>query len=172
MTTRHHDFIFILFIILMSISSGCDNIYKSGFVPIPAQTVAGPVEIGSQWMEIVSPQPLEPNGATNWIQLGYAGYEPQKFTVNEENILNLADGRSTRIEAFLFDDKGEIYELQLSQTSVGPQLGKKGAMKMVDGKPDYSETRFPGDRKFTKLKIRSEIPLKCEKIEWIGSNPK
>lgn len=163
-----------VFIILAVASAGCNMSYKNvPFVSIPAQPISGAVEIGGDWKEIVPPQPLEPLGATNWISLGYTGYKDFKSVrVNKENILELADGRSTKVEGFLVDDQGQSYELELNQTSDGPRLYKKGAMKMVDGKPDYSETMFPADRQFTKLKIRSDIALKLDKIEWIGSNPK
>lgn len=166
--------IFFIFVMLAVALTGCNMIYKNvPFISIPPQTVSGPVEIGSDWTEIVPPQPLEPLGSTNWISLGFSGYKEFKLVkVNKENILELADGRSTKIEALLFDDKGESYDLELNQTSDGPKLYKKGEIKNVDGKPDYSATKFPGDRVFTRLKIRSEIPLKCDKIEWIGSNPK
>ena len=162
-----------VFIILAVSSAGCNMIYKNvPFVSIPPQPISGAVEISGDWKEIVPPQPLEPLGATNWISLGYAGYKDFKSAkINKENILELADGRSSKVEAFLIDDQGKSYELELNQTSDGPKLYKKGETKIVDGIPDYSATKFPNDRKFTKLKIRSDIALKLEKIEWLGSNP-
>lgn len=84
----------------------------------------------------------------------------------------MADGRKTRIEAFLFDDKGESYELQIGGTGGGVTLTRKFVIEIIDGKADYTFLNFPTDRVYVKLKIRSEIPLKFDSIEWRGSKPK
>lgn len=171
MNIKNVKFVFVLAVFAI-ILGGCDFYYRNmPFVPIPPQTISGPVEIGSGWIDIVPSKPLSPLGSTNWISLGYNGYEKGKYSEGDGKFLNLADGRTTRIEAFLFDDKGEMYELEVSRTSNGPQLHKKGKVKILNGVPDYSETKFPNDRVFVRLKIRSELPLMCSKIEWQGSKP-
>lgn len=158
------------------ISIGCSAIYDSGFVPIPGQPVSGPIEIGSEWVEVIPPKPLIPYGLQQSIVIGYQDYDKNKYSDDFVwNVLNLADGRKTRIEAFLFDDKGESYELQISGIGGvrgGVWFSRRYAEKMVDGKKEYEYQYFPKDRTYTKLRIRSEIPLKCEFIEWRGSTPK
>lgn len=158
---------------LAVISSGCDFYHKNmPFAPIPPQTVSGPVVIGPEWIEIVPPEPLKPLVKSQWINLGYSGYNNNGYSDPEtEDSLNLADGRKTKIEAFLFDDKGESYELQLAGVGNGVILDRKAKVEIIDGEPRKVILDFPSDRVYTKLKIRSEIPLKCDKIEWIGSKP-
>ncbi len=171
MNIKNIKFVFVL-AVLAFVSSGCDFYYRNmPFVPIPPQTISGPVVIGSEWVEVVPPKPLSPLGSTNWISLGYSEYEEGRYAEGDGKTLNLVDGRVTRIEALLFDDRGEIYELEVSRTSNGPQLHRKGKVKILNGVPDYSETKFPSDRVFVRLKIRSEISLDCSKIEWQGSKP-
>lgn len=163
----------IIFLTLAVAITGCDFYYKNmPFVPIPPQKISGAVEIGSDWIEIVPPKPLKPLGYTNWIKLEYKGFKEMKdVKINDQSILELADGRNTKVEGFLYDDKGEEFELELSQSSAGPELYRKGISKIGDGKTDYSMVNFPYDRVYTKLKIRSEIPLKCDKVEWLGDKP-
>ncbi len=177
MNVKKYKSIFILALFAF-ISSGCDSFYRNmPFVSIPAQTISGSVVIGSEWIEIVPPQPLSPLGSTNWISLSYKGFKEMKDTkIFDQSILEMADGRNTKVEAFLYDDKGKEYELELFQSSAGPELYRKGKI-IWSGEPnfshpDYTEVKFPSNRVYTKLKIRSEIPFECDKIEWIGSKPK
>lgn len=167
--------IFSLFFLVL-IFSGCGGIYKSGFVPVPAQPVSGPIEIGPEWVEIIPPAPLKPYGTLQYLVIGYHEYDKNDYSAGRKGeILNLADGRKTRIEAFLYDDRGESYELQITGTGGvggGISLNRKLKMEVVDGKPEYTLPDFPNDRTYTKLKIQSEIPLKCDRVEWKGSSPK
>jgi len=155
-------------------SGGCDFYYRNmPFVPMPIQSVSGPVEIGRDWVEIFPPQALKPYGNSNWLNIEFVGYKKDNHTDGEDGkVLNLADGRKTKIEAFLYDDKGESYELQIGGTSSGVTFYRRMSADVVDGKPERNVVRFPIDRIYTKLKIKSEIPISCDKIEWIGSNPK
>ena len=74
MTGKNHRFA-VVFIVSAIVLCGCDFYYKNmPFVPIPPQTVSGPVEIGSDWIEIIPPEPLRPIVKSQWINLGYFGY--------------------------------------------------------------------------------------------------
>jgi hypothetical protein len=167
-----HNLAFI-FVMLAVVLSSCDFYYKNmPFAPIPPQPISGPVEITSEWVEIVPPKPLKPLGHTNWIKLGYAGFKEMKDTKTfDQSILEMADGRNSKVEGFLYDEKGEEFALELTQSSGGPELYRKGVSKLGDGKTDYSAVQLPTDRVYTRLKIRSEIPIKCDKIEWWGDKP-
>ena len=170
---NHRNYKSIVLLLLTTVFfGGCDFYYKNmPFVPIPPQTVSGSITIGSSWMEIVPPKPLKPLGVTNWITLGCKNYKVFDWAENEKNILELADGRNTKIEAYLYDDRGESYLLRIYQTSNGPELHRKELSEIGDGKNNYSTVEFPKDRVYIKLKIRSEIPLECDNIEWQGSKP-
>lgn len=170
--------IHLLLAVLIFNLSGCGTIYKSGFVSVPRQPVSDSIEITSEWVEITPPAPLIPYGNSQYIDLECEGYKKNDWSSagDNENVLELADGRITKIEAFLFDSRGQGFELKVSQTSAGPELVRKGKVKWSGepnfSKADYSEVNFPPDSVFTKLRIRSQIPLKCNKIEWTGWNQK
>ena len=161
-------FILVIFTIVLG---GCDFYYKNmPFVSVPPQTISGPVTIDSNWVEIIPPEPLRVVAHDPWITLGYLEYSNNGFSDREtEDSLNLADGRKTKIEGFLFDDKGESYELQLFGVGSGIQIGRKMKIEIVNGKSKNIVLNFPSDRTYTKLRIRSEIPLACDKIEWINA---
>lgn len=165
---------FITFVMVGIICGGCDFYYRNmPFVSIPTQTISGPITIGSEWIEIIPPEPLRPIVNYQWISLGFYGENKGDFTDQnqKDTALILQDGRKNRIEAFLFDDKGESYELQIVGRGGGIILRRKGEVREENGRFYYSSVNFPTDRVYTKLKIKSEIPLACDKIEWIGSKP-
>jgi hypothetical protein len=149
-----YKFIFFLLITSVIFLCGCKTVYKSGFVSVPRQTFSGPIEIGSDWIEIIPPKPLIQYGTYSGIELDYPGYTTVKID-DKGQLLTTADGKNTRIEAFLFDDKGESYELKVDGEGSGIVL---------------LNLEIPTDRTFTKLKIRSETSLKLNRIEWFGNN--
>lgn len=155
---------------------GCRNVYQSGFVQIPRQSIAGETEIGGEWREFAAPAPLVPYGSSQSVVLGFTEYDRQNFSDGRTGeTLNLADGRKTRIEAFVYDEKGEVYELQITGiggAGGGVWLSRKFVKKDGGSASEMTAPDFPADRNYTKLKIRSEIPLKCSRIEWVGTNSK
>jgi hypothetical protein len=150
---------------------GCDVIYQSEFVSVPYQSISDSVVIGAEWVEIIPPTPLKPYKSIQEIVLRFDNYDRKNFTDDlQEKILNLSDGRKTKIDAFLFDEKGEMYELGISGTGGvggGISFTRKLKEEIINGKTEYSFQSFPADRNYTKLKIRSEIPIQINKIEWI-----
>jgi hypothetical protein len=174
-TTAQHDSIspllaknIIVFSILFSILifAGCSSIYKTGFFPIPTQEVSGPIVIGPQWIEIIPPKPLIPYGKFQYLRLKFEGYNKFSEMDPEGVMVELEDKRKTKIEAILFDQTGETYELIISGRGDGIILDRRSNTK-TEIAPD-----FPNNQTYTKFKIRSEIPLNCEFIKWIGTNPK
>lgn len=108
--SRLKPFLMLTFLLL---SSGCGAIYRSGFVPVPHQPISGLIEIGSEWQEIIPPKPLKPYGTMPYMVIGFNDYR-YPYADEKRERLNLKDGRQTRVEAILYDDKGESYELQIS----------------------------------------------------------
>lgn len=163
-----------IFLVVAAIFGGCDFYYKNmPFASIPPQAVSGPVVIGPEWVEITPPEPLKPLVDYQWISLGFYGENKGDFIdfTSKGTFLILEDNKRTRIEAFLFDDKGESYELDVVGRGAGIILRRKIADKTPNGKSESTSSSFPTDRFYTKLKIRSEISISCDKIEWAGSKP-
>lgn len=169
-------FFILLVFTFIFITGGCGVIYRTGLVPIPNQPITGPIEIGSEWLEVVPPQPIKPWGIANLIKVQYLKYkQPTAKDLNsyskDGTILYLDDGRQTKIEAIVYDDKGEGHEFSISGTDgvgKGFELRPKWTTEIVDGKPQEVVHLLPLDRTYTKLRIRSEIPLKCDNIEWMS----
>ncbi len=166
--------------ICLLLQSGCGPIYRSGFVQPPRQPISGPVEIGPEWLELTAPEPLIPYGKNQVIVIGFNDYDKNGASWNEElELLNLSDGRQTRVEAFIYDDRSEEYSLTISGFggfNGGLWLSRKSEVNWDNvhnaSNPEYSDVGFPQDRRYIKLRIRSEIPLKCDFIAWTGTNPK
>lgn len=167
----------LLILIFVLSLSNCAAIYRSGFIAVPRQAICDSITIGSEWVEIVPPKPLKPFADLQDVVIGYDDFNRNNYSDNSRNseILNLADGKSTKIEAVLFDEKGESYELRIVGTGGiggGIAFGRKLKTEIVSGKTEYVFQGFPADRVYTKLKIKSEIPLAVSWIEWVCYNNK
>jgi hypothetical protein len=161
-------------ILLIAFSlSGCgflDNIFSN-----QAQLISGAVEVGNEWKEIVPPAPLKSVKTIQYVSLRM----PESVWKNADwdesdpkrQTLKYGDGRTGKIEAILYDDKGASYELQINGKGGGFDLGRAVPARNPDAPPS-NKPMFPTDRVYTKLKIRSDVPLNLEKIEWSGYNPK
>lgn len=157
--------VILLVLIIMTITNGCGEIYNSGLVPIPSQPISGAVEIGTDWTEIAPPEPLEPLGESNKIIFNCSVDETKPID-KEGTKISLKDGTSTNIEAVILDSKGETSELGIGGYGGGFIMYRRNPAKgSLSGE-------FPKDRTYTKLKIRSQLPVKCESIEWFSYVPK
>lgn len=152
----------------MAVSSGCDKVYESGIIPTPHQSISGAIEIGTDWVEITPPQPLKPI-TESAVKIQYSNSDVHDSFSDDGTELILADGRKTKIEAILYDDKGKDYELGIVGSGSGIHFGLKPVNEIKDGRASYSFPDFPKDKVFVKLRVRSRIPLKCDNIEWINT---
>lgn len=156
--------IFTLFMVLAL--GGCAQIYQTGLVPIPAQPISGPVEIGPEWIEITPPKPLQVY-ASAFITIRGIDYDSKKMHLAvPDPPVYLKDGRVTQIDAVLFDDKGESYELSISALGNGIDFTRKPAdIRKVGERFRWTPVAFPEDRRYTKLRLKSDIPVRCSQIE-------
>ncbi len=167
----------ILMLMSVILLAGCGYVYRSGFVRVPRQPISGPVEIGPEWIELIPPSPLIPYGAYQSVLIGIEGYDSLNYVddVTKGDVLNFTDGRKSKIEAFVYDDKDEPYELQITGTGGeggGVRFGRKWTTDIVEGRPESILPQFPIDRTYMKLRIRSSMPIKCDRILWVGINHK
>lgn len=169
MDKPHYTALVFLIVMLMTISNGCDKVYESGLVPIPKQPISGAVEIGSEWTEIIPPQPLKPLGKLSKINFR-CSIDDNKPIDKDGSVIYLKDGRTTKVEAVISDNKGEKFDLGIAGYGNGFIMYRKMSSEVKGEKPFFSGD-FPQDRIYTKLIVRSEIPLKCDNIEWISYVP-
>ncbi len=155
------------FLIAICLLTSCRSIYESGFVPIPNQPISGPIEIGNVWIDIIPPKPLVSYKSTA-IKFRGIDYDSEKIPLNDpEPLIFLKDGRITKLEVILYDDKGESYELRIGGLGNGVSFYRKATYEIVNGKKEIKLHAFPHDRTFTKLQVRSQLPIKCELIELV-----
>lgn len=156
--------IFSLFVFVL-LASGCQTIYDTGFVPIPEQSIAGPLKIGPEWTEIIPPKPLVPYGFQNSVWVRYFNYQNNPSWSEDLKSLYLKDGRKTRVDVFLYDEDGKEYEFRISGTG-----GAGGGVHFSYFREDNS-VMLPKDKVYTKIRLRSEIELDCEKIGFYSRVP-
>lgn len=146
-----------------------------GFFGSQPQIISESIEIGTEWKEIVPATPLRSTSLHQNISLKMPDSIWREATWDETDpkrqTLKYQDGKSGKIEAILFDDKGVSYELQINGKGGGFELGRPVKARNPN-EPPSNEPDFPKDRTYIKLKIRSDIPLKLDKIVWTGYNPK
>lgn len=145
------------------------------FLSSQPQIISESIEINSDWKEIVLSVPLESKNLRQnvslkmpesiWREAIWDESDPKRQT------LKYGDGKSGKIEAILYDNKGETYELQINGKGGGFDLGRPVKPRNPNDPPN-NQPDFPTDRVYTKLRIRSDVPLRLDKIEWRGYDPK
>lgn len=148
---------------------------EMNFLSSQPQIISESIEIGSDWKEIVPSVPLKSKNLRQNVSLKMPESIWREATWDESDpkrqTLKYGDGKSGKIEAILYDDKGETYELQINGKGGGFDLGRSVKPRNPNDPPN-NQPDFPTDRGYTKLRIRSDVPLRLDKIEWTGYNPK
>jgi hypothetical protein len=121
------------------------------------QPVSGTIEFDTEWKDIVPPSPLQVVENEQSIRLSLAGIKDMTHT----DSLLLTDGRKVTITAEVFDDQGMRYPLSLGGIGGGQHAYFYRAGDYPPG-PD-----FDVERTIVKLRIKSDLPLQVDEIEWV-----
>jgi hypothetical protein len=155
-------------------STGCNMVFDA-FLKTPPQPISNAIEIGPSWQELIPPEPLKSRAWVQHVSLRMPESVWRNASWDETDsrlqTLKYADGACGKIEAILFDEKGETYELDIAAIGGGFDLGRMLPPRNPN-EPPRNTPNFPTDRVYTKLKIRSDIVLRLDGIEWTGYNPK
>jgi hypothetical protein len=128
--------------------------------------LSGPVTIGDQWTELDLKPSIKTNKDLTMILLDLEPPFKNDF-YNEGNGLNRGkgiltpEGEVVNPEIEVIDENGNTFNLVWSG-SRGHYGGKSGA-------PAYDlpyPHKWPRDREFTKVRIRSGTRIKCKAIYW------
>ena len=128
--------------------------------------ISGPVMIGAEWIEFHLEQPLKAEKDRQVIFLDlelpfkYDLYNEGKDPNKGKGILMPA-GEVINPEIEVLDENGNIFNLVWS-----------GAIGL---KPTYDllyPNKWPRDRQYTTVKIRSTRPIKCKAIYWFCESRK
>ena len=167
-------FLYVLVFAAAIFTSGCGKVLDDIFLTKP-QSISGAMEIGSDWKEVIPPEPLKSTKSIQYVSLKMDEriWRNADWEVADKKLqtLKYPDGRQGKIEAFIVDEHDQRYELHISGIGDGFDLGVLREPRRLDGPPDTAPD-FPVNRNYVKLRIRSDIPLRLEKIEWSGYDPK
>jgi hypothetical protein len=135
------------------------------------QPISGPIDIGKEWIEIVPPKPLKAISYFNYIVVEAKGLNggPDPY-----RSIKFPDGSTGKIEARLYDDKGNVvdFDYYIWHNLTDLTIRKKGTRFPEDGGPSILSEDFPDNPRFVKAQIRSDVQLHCDSIHWKGYSSK
>jgi hypothetical protein len=131
--------------------------------PLPTLTdrdIAGTTAVTSQWLEITPAPALKPSGKTSLVILELEGdYTPDFQT----QMLRFPDGALGMPEVQLVDEQGNVFPLRFLMVHHRDRTGSN-----VMGGAGFGSPDLPKDRSYSKVRVRSDKPMKCSKIIWRG----
>ena len=121
------------------------------------QIVSGPVTVSTKWLEFTPGKPLRPLKQTQEIVLDV---EPSEGLIEDNSHperMQLSNGVLVHPEIELMDSQGNLFNAEVSRYPV-PSLYKNGLSGYV--------ADLPNDRTYTRVRVRSDYPVRLSKIVW------
>ena len=131
--------------------------------PLPNLTdrdIAGATTITSEWLELKPDPALTFSGKTPLVILKLEGDYAPDFSSQK---LRYPDGTLDAPDVQLIDEQGSVFPLHLLMAQHRDRSGSNAM-----GGAGFGNLDLPRDRTFSKLRIRSEKPMKCYKLIWRG----
>ena len=121
------------------------------------QIVSGPMTVSAQWTEFVPRKPLRPMKQFQEIVLDV---DPSEGLI-EDNLhpdrMLLSNGVRLSPQIQLVDSQGNVFNAEVSRYPV-PSLYENGLSGYF--------SNLPEDREFTKVRVRSDSPVRLSRIVW------
>jgi hypothetical protein len=137
---------------------GIFTIYRF-FNPYLDREVSGPITISNEWMEIT---PKEPLRAERQIQFLVLDLDKSIRAERDGWGLVLPNGSITTPEVQLIDKDGIIYGLTQPSVWLSPSTGVTLRQ--------FSSPDLPKDKVYRAVRIRSNKPVRCDRIFWRSYN--
>jgi len=131
--------------------------------PLPTFTdrdIAGATAITSQWLEIGPVPALKSTSKQSLVILELEGDYTPDF---QAQVLRFPDGSRGMPEVQLVDQQGQVFPLHFLMVHHRDRTGSN-----VMGGAGFGAPDLPTDRSYTKVRFRSDKPIKCSKIIWRG----
>ena len=125
--------------------------------------IHGSVEIGTDWIEITPQPPMESSQQFQYV--GFKLANIKDWDKEDKKKLSLPDGSTILIQVELNDEHGNKYLLVPTRIGKYIEFGKDKSSIPLSAPPS-NEPDFPTDRVYTKVRIRSDRPIKCEQVVW------
>jgi hypothetical protein len=148
----------LLLVLTVIAAAGCGRFFSARKPPAKIK-IAADREINQNWQEIVPPVPLEATAKIHVVALklpGAAGWADDK-----ERKIRFKDGGEAMVEVELIDEKGVATALFPNGFGEYVEFGKR-----AENKEKTDEAYFQIGNKFSKIRLRSDKPLKAEEILW------
>jgi len=129
--------------------------------PLPTlsdRDIAGSTAITSRWLEIGPVPALKPSGKQSLVILELEGDYTPDF---QAQMLRFPDGTLGMPEVQLVDEQGNTFPLRFLMVHHRDRTGSD-----VMGGAGFGSPDLPTDRSYSKVRIRSDKPMKCSKIIW------
>ena len=162
MTNKHILYMFLFIVASAIIIFGGMVVWRLFFHETLKNVVlANDVQITSEWKEVGTPNELKVDKKYNYISLQIAP-PLEAYTVgggSTKSGIKIPSGEVVNPEIRIIDVEGKEYPLFYSGHRGG------GAFEFVN----YEfEGNLPIDKKYQKVKLRSDVPLTIKKIFWSG----
>jgi len=121
------------------------------------QQISGPMTISSNWTEITPERPIKP---TKQFQEIVLDVNPSEGLVRDNlhaERMQLANGEIVKPEIQLIDQYGNVFVAEVGRYPV-PSRYENGISGQI--------SNLPRDRIYTKLRVRSDNPLRLSRIVW------
>jgi hypothetical protein len=150
--------IILLLILTALIGAGCKTFFSDPKPPAKVK-VAEERQLNEQWLEIVPPGLLEASAKIHFVALKLPNVKD--WADEKKERLRLADGSDVKIEIELTDEKGGSTLLFPNGFGEYVEFGKRTVNKE---KPE--EAYFKTGERFSKIRLRSDKPIRAEEIIW------
>jgi hypothetical protein len=129
------------------------------------RTIAKSVMVTREWTEIDIDPSVTPAKRAQYINLRINDFKVDRNSNSFD--IKLPDGKIVAPEIELYDEFGQSFEFHHS----GFAMKAYDDVTFTPG-PSNQMVKLPADRKYTKLRIRSDIPFSCDQIYWRDYHPK
>ena len=151
--------VILLLLILTAVAgAGCRTFFSERKPPAKIK-IAADRELNQNWQEIVPSAPLEATAKIHVVAMklrGVTGWADEK-----QEKLRLTDGSEATVEIELIDENGVATALFPNGFGEYVEFGKR-----AKNKENTDEAYFQIGSKFTKIRLRSDKPIKAEEILW------
>ena len=122
--------------------------------------IAEQVRIEPEWNEIRPDPPLRASKRVQSISIAVSDFAEWDMR-SGEGLFVMPDGTPLKIDVELIADDGTSFTLD--SIGMGPGL----VFSYLPPEADASGSRLPQDKTFTKIRMRSDVPLEGGQVNWI-----
>ena len=125
------------------------------------RTIARNLSVTNEWTEVSIDPPVKPSYDHQAIYLRPVGFKVDLAVKGNE--IRLPDGTVVEPEVEVYDENGKAFRMHKSGFAMARE-------DYVEFWPEPTWT-LPKNRKYSSVRIRSDVPFVCESVSWIDYSP-